>query len=131
MAEKTTTNKENLTEDSHSVENTENQEQPNPDQFLKDFNWHNYEEGIDPIDYSKLEEFESLVKDNFVDTLTDEVVEGVVVNISDRDAIIDINAKSEVSPGIIYFSFTSAICRLISILKSFKYLVFSSLVVDF
>ncbi|MDC0552537.1 30S ribosomal protein S1, partial [Flavobacteriaceae bacterium] len=31
----------------------------------------------------------------FVDTLTDEVVEGVVVNISDRDAIIDINAKSE------------------------------------
>ena len=66
-----------------------------PKQFLKDFNWHNYEEGIDPIDDSKLEEFESLVKDNFVDTLTDEVVEGVVVNISDRDAIIDINAKSE------------------------------------
>ena len=66
-----------------------------PEQFLKDFNWHNYEEGIDPIDDSKLEEFESLVKDNFVDTLTDEVVEGVVVNISDRDVIIDINAKSE------------------------------------
>lgn len=22
----------------------------NPEKFLKDFNWHNYEEGIDPID---------------------------------------------------------------------------------
>jgi small subunit ribosomal protein S1 len=65
------------------------------EKFLKDFNWHNYEEGIDPIDDKKLVEFESLVKENFVDTLTDEVVEGIVVNLSDRDAIIDINAKSE------------------------------------
>lgn len=95
MAEKTTTNKENLTEDSHSVENTENQEQPNPDQFLKDFNWHNYEEGIDPVDDKKLDEFEKLVEKNFVVTLDDQVVEGTVIHITDRDAIIDINAKSE------------------------------------
>lgn len=67
----------------------------NPEKFLEDFNWHNYEEGIDLIDEKKLEEFEKLVAENFVDTLTDEVVEGVVVHISDRDAIIDINAKSE------------------------------------
>ncbi len=67
----------------------------NPEKFLKDFNWHNYEEGIDPIDDGKLEEFEKLVAENFVDTLDDEVVEGEVVHISDRDAIIDINAKSE------------------------------------
>lgn len=67
----------------------------NPDKFLKDFNWHNYEEGIDPIEDGKLEEFEKLVAENFVDTLDDEVVEGEVIHITDRDAIIDINAKSE------------------------------------
>ncbi|AXT49397.1 30S ribosomal protein S1 [Aquimarina sp. BL5] len=70
-------------------------QQENPEQFLKDFNWHNYEEGIDPIEDSKLEEFEKLVAENFVDTLNDEVVDGTVINITDRDAIIDINAKSE------------------------------------
>ena len=70
-------------------------QQANPEQFLKDFNWHNYEEGIDPISDSKLEEFEQLVAANFVDTLDDEVVEGTVINLTDRDAIIDINAKSE------------------------------------
>ncbi|WP_010523457.1 30S ribosomal protein S1 [Aquimarina agarivorans] len=67
----------------------------NPEQFLKDFNWHNYEEGIDPIEDDKLEEFEKLVAENFVDTLNDEVVNGTVINLTDRDAIIDINAKSE------------------------------------
>ncbi|MBQ0740528.1 S1 RNA-binding domain-containing protein, partial [Aquimarina celericrescens] len=36
-----------------------------------------------------------LVAENFVDTLNDEVVDGTVINITDRDAIIDINAKSE------------------------------------
>lgn len=69
--------------------------QANPEKFLEEFNWHNYEEGIDPIDEDKLDEFEKLVAENFVDTLDDEVVEGTVINITDRDAIIDINAKSE------------------------------------
>ena len=69
--------------------------QLNPDKFLKDFNWHNYEEGIDQVDDKQLQEFEKLVAENFVDTLNNEVVEGVVVHITDRDAIIDINAKSE------------------------------------
>jgi len=67
----------------------------NPEKFLSDFNWHNYEEGIDPVDDGKLEEFEKLVTENFVDTLNDEVVMGKVVYLTDRDAIIDINAKSE------------------------------------
>jgi small subunit ribosomal protein S1 len=66
-----------------------------PEKFLEEFNWHNYEEGIEPIDDGKLEEFEKLVAENFVDTLDDEVVEGEVIHITDRDAIIDINAKSE------------------------------------
>ncbi|MAZ73432.1 MAG: 30S ribosomal protein S1 [Flavobacteriaceae bacterium] len=70
-------------------------QQANPAKFLADFNWHNYEEGIDPVDGQQLQEFEKLVAENFVDTLDDEVVEGEVIHISDRDAIIDINAKSE------------------------------------
>ncbi|QCE43233.1 30S ribosomal protein S1 [Psychroserpens sp. NJDZ02] len=69
--------------------------QANPEKFLADFNWHNYEEGIDEVEDSQLKEFEKLVSENFVDTLDDEVVEGTVVHMTDRDAIIDINAKSE------------------------------------
>ncbi|MBT8304000.1 MAG: 30S ribosomal protein S1 [Bacteroidia bacterium] len=69
--------------------------QANPEKFLKDFDWHNYEEGIEQVEDKKLKEFEKLVEENFVDTLNDEVVTGKVVHISDRDAIIDINAKSE------------------------------------
>src|SRR5690554_5966750 len=69
--------------------------QANPEKFLKDFNWHNYQEGIDEVEDSQLQEFEKLVAENFVDTLNDEVVEGEVIHITDRDAIVDINAKSE------------------------------------
>jgi len=69
--------------------------QSNPEKFLEEFDWHNYEEGIEQVADSKLAEFEKLVSENFVDTLDDEVVEGTVIAITDRDAIIDINAKSE------------------------------------
>lgn len=66
-----------------------------PKTFLKEFDWENYQEGIDPIDDGTLIEFEKLVADNFVDTLDNEVVDGIVVFMTERDAIIDINAKSE------------------------------------
>ncbi len=95
MAEEQTTQAEESTQDTPVVETTTNEAQSNPEQFLKDFNWHNYEEGIDPVADEKLDEFEKLVSENFVETLDDQVVEGTVIHISDRDAIIDINAKSE------------------------------------
>ena len=96
MAEEKNTNVEEVTAETTAVETPQVSEaQANPEQFLKDFNWHNYEEGIDPVDDAKLDEFEKLVASNFVETLDDQVVEGTVVHISDRDAIIDINAKSE------------------------------------
>lgn len=63
--------------------------------FLTDFNWHNYAEGIDPVDEKNLQEFENLVTKTFISTDQEEVVEGIVVRITDRDAIVDINAKSE------------------------------------
>jgi 30S ribosomal protein S1 len=62
---------------------------------LDNFNWTKYEQGIDQVDQDKLNEFERLVKDNFVDTQTDELVIGTVTHLTDREAIIDINAKSE------------------------------------
>jgi small subunit ribosomal protein S1 len=63
--------------------------------FLNDFNWHNYSEGIDVVDQKNLQEFEDLVSKTFIDTDQEEVVDGTVVRITDRDAIVDINAKSE------------------------------------
>ncbi|WCO03050.1 30S ribosomal protein S1 [Psychroserpens ponticola] len=106
MSEKETQKAEVETTEAATVETTEtktvetpkeivSESQANPEKFLKDFNWHNYEEGIDQVDDEQLVEFEKLVAENFVDTLNDEVVEGEVIHISDRDAIIDINAKSE------------------------------------
>ena len=62
---------------------------------LSDFDWHNFEEGIDQVDEKQIKEFEKLVEENFVETLTNNVVEGTVVHMTDREAIIDINAKSE------------------------------------
>ena len=70
-------------------------ENSNPSNTVSDFDWHNYEEGIDQVDEKQIKEFEKLVEENFVETLTNNVVEGTVVHMTDREAIIDINAKSE------------------------------------
>jgi small subunit ribosomal protein S1 len=67
----------------------------NPQAFLDSFDWDKYQEGIERVDDEKLKEFEDLVAKNFVDTAHEEVVIGKVINITDREAIIDINAKSE------------------------------------
>ena len=85
------------TEESKAVSESspDNKKEKSPDKFLKEFDWHNYEEGIEKVDEKKLKDFDKLVKENFVETLTNEVVEGTVAHISERDAIIDINAKSE------------------------------------
>ena len=65
------------------------------EEFLANFNWHNFQEGIDAVDEKNLLEFEELVAKTFIATDQEEVVEGTVVRITDRDAIVDINAKSE------------------------------------
>ncbi|WP_367770231.1 30S ribosomal protein S1 [Flavobacterium sp. WC2421] len=65
------------------------------EEFLANFNWHNFEEGIDPVDEKNLLEFEELVSKTFIATDQEEVVDGTVVRITDRDVIVDINAKSE------------------------------------
>jgi len=67
----------------------------NPEQFLADFDWHKYEEGIEAVDESKLKEFETALEGTvgFVNEL--DVIQGKVTRITERDAIIDINSKSE------------------------------------
>ena len=63
--------------------------------LIENFDWHNYQEGIDLIDDKQLKEFESLVEKSFKSSDDDEIIEGVVVHITNREAIIDINSKSE------------------------------------
>ena len=65
------------------------------DDFLTNFNWHQYQEGIDELDEKQIKEFEKLVEKNFVDTSDDNIIQGEVIHLTEKDVIIDINAKSE------------------------------------
>ena len=65
------------------------------DDFLTNFNWHQYKEGIDELDEKQIKEFEKLVEKNFVDTSDDNIIQGEVIHMTEKDIIIDINAKSE------------------------------------
>ncbi|MBA6155071.1 30S ribosomal protein S1 [Tenacibaculum sp. S7007] len=67
----------------------------NPAEFLATFNWHKYEEGIDEVDEAKLKEFEQALEGTVGFVNERDVIEGKVTRITDRDAIIDINSKSE------------------------------------
>ena len=67
----------------------------NGEEFLNSFNWHQYKEGIDKIDEKQIKEFEKLVQANFVDTSDENIILGEVIHLTERDVIIDINAKSE------------------------------------
>ena len=79
---------ENQTEESQVKE-------PTAEEFLKDFDWNLFEEGIETIKNDKLSEFEKLVEENFVDTYNESVIQGTIISLTEREAIIDINAKSE------------------------------------
>ena len=96
MAKKATPQKDQEIVQVDDSVNTDSKAPTNtPEDFLSNFNWHNYQEGIGIIEDEQLKEFESLVKENFVDTDDEDVIDGVVVYMTEREAIIDINAKSE------------------------------------
>ena len=98
MAKKVTPSKDQKiakVDDENTLNNNSIKPLNSPEDFLSNFNWHNYQEGIDIIEDKQLKEFESLVKENFVDTADEDVIDGEVVYMTDREAIIDINAKSE------------------------------------
>ncbi len=67
----------------------------NPQEFLATFDWHKYEEGIEAVDENKLAEFEKALEGTVGFVNERDVIEGTVVRLTDRDAIIDINSKSE------------------------------------
>ncbi len=85
---------QNETKEVQAQEVEEVKEQ-DPQQFLENFNWEAYEEGIEPIKDDKLVEFEKLVEEKIKVLDENEVIEGTVTAITDRDVIIDINSKSE------------------------------------
>lgn len=66
-----------------------------PQEFLDNFNWHKYEQGIEAVDEAKLKEFEDALVGTIGFVNDNEVIEGVVMRMTDREAIIDINSKSE------------------------------------
>ena len=67
----------------------------NPQQFLENFNWHRFEQGIDVVDEEMLQQFETALEGTVGFVNERDVIEGTVIRITDRDAIIDINSKSE------------------------------------
>ena len=86
-----------MSEENQNAVEAQEQEtvQVNPQQFLADFNWHKYEEGIDEVDEAQLKEFDAALEGTVGFVNERDVIEGTVVRITDRDAIIDINSKSE------------------------------------
>ena len=70
-------------------------QEQDPQKFLEEFNWEAYEQGIEPIKDEKLLEFEKLVEEKIKVLDENEVIEGTVIGMTDRDVIIDINSKSE------------------------------------
>ncbi|MCL4149164.1 UNVERIFIED_CONTAM: hypothetical protein GTU68_003195 [Idotea baltica] len=70
-------------------------EPTNTQEFLDNFNWHKYEEGIEAVDEAKLEEFDKALKGTVGFVEERQVIDGEVIRLTDREAIIDINSKSE------------------------------------
>ena len=66
-----------------------------PEDFLNNFDWHKYEEGIEAVDESQLKEFEKALEGTVGFVNERDVIEGTVIRLTDRDVIIDINSKSE------------------------------------
>jgi len=90
MAEKPEEKKEETVE-----EVIEKVEIVDPKKFLEDFDWNKYEEGIEAVDESKLVEFNKALENTVGFVEERQVIDGIVVRLTDREAIIDINSKSE------------------------------------
>jgi small subunit ribosomal protein S1 len=100
------------TESTETVEVTETTtvaKEETQEDFLKNFNWHKYEEGIEAVDESKLKEFESALEGTVGFVKERDVIEGLVIRITDRDAIIDINSKSEGVISLNEFRYNSSL----------------------
>ena len=88
---------EKVAEKKESVEVVEEkvEEKIDPQQFLTDFDWQKYEEGIEAIDQDKLDQFDKALENTVGFVEERQVIDGTVIRLTDREAIIDINSKSE------------------------------------
>ena len=77
----------NIEESKKPKKDTSKKDLPQDD-FLKNFNWHQYQEGIDELDQKQISEFEKLVEKNFVDTSDENIIEGEVIHLTEKDVII-------------------------------------------
>ena len=103
---------EATTESTETVEVTETTpvaKEETQEDFLKNFNWHKYEEGIEAVDESKLKEFENALEGTVGFVKERDVIEGLVIRITDRDAIIDVNSKSEGVISLNEFRYNSSL----------------------
>ncbi len=79
-----------VVEDTQKEENT-----PSTEEFLENFDWHKYEEGIEAVDEENIKAFEAALEGTLGLVNEREVIDGTVVRMTEREAIIDINSKSE------------------------------------
>ncbi len=86
---------EEKTKEPMAIEEEKEEPSQNTQEFLDNFDWHKYEEGIEVVDEEKLAEFDKALEG--IPGLVEErqVIDGVVVRMTEREAIIDINSKSE------------------------------------
>ncbi len=79
-------------QETKSQETSKPESSPDPDE---DFDWEAYEDGFENLDANDLKEFEDLLAKQVKIYEENDVIEGVVTKITDKDVIIDINSKSE------------------------------------
>ena len=97
------------TETVEIIETTPVVKEETQEDFLNNFNWHKYEEGIEAVDEAKLKEFENALEGTVGFVKERDVIEGLVIRITDRDAIIDINSKSEGVISLNEFRYNSSL----------------------
>ncbi|MBT6376778.1 MAG: 30S ribosomal protein S1 [Flavobacterium sp.] len=97
------------TETVEIIETTPIVKEETQEDFLNNFNWHKYEEGIEAVDEAKLKEFENALEGTVGFVKERDVIEGLVIRITDRDAIIDINSKSEGVISLNEFRYNSSL----------------------
>jgi small subunit ribosomal protein S1 len=91
------------------IETTPVVKEETQEDFLNNFNWHKYEEGIEAVDEAKLKEFENALEGTVGFVKERDVIEGLIIRITDRDAIIDINSKSEGVISLNEFRYNSSL----------------------
>ncbi len=87
--------KEDVKVEEEAKEDAPAAEAVNPEEFLENFDWHKYEEGIEAVDEENIKAFEAALEGTLGLVNEREVIEGLVVRKTDREVIIDINSKSE------------------------------------